>query len=150
MQQPREHWTGQPSHPHVDFEMSLRPLAGPGRQRRPLRKSDARYSEPSPRREPEPSPGPLPLHLLGPLSRSFSQDHYVPDQGDVVYYQKDPDFWCARPATASTAACTINHAEYSELGHPSADHGLRSSDGCFEFWQHAHSSINKRMSAWLR
>jgi len=50
-----------------------------------------------PRREPEPSPGPLPVHLLGPLARSFSQDHYVPDSGDVVYYQKDPNFWCARP-----------------------------------------------------
>ncbi len=45
------------------------------------------------RREPEPSPGPLPVHLLGPLARSFSQDHYVPDSGDVVYYQKDPKFW---------------------------------------------------------
>ena len=44
-------------------------------------------------REPEPSPGPLPVHLLGPLARSFSQDHYVADTGDVVFYQKDPNFW---------------------------------------------------------
>eukprot|EP00898_Chlorokybus_atmophyticus_P005317 jgi/Chlat1/5787/Chrsp387S09019 len=41
-------------------------------------------------REPKPSSGPLPLHLLQPLVRSFSEDHYVNDHGDVVYYKKDP------------------------------------------------------------
>ena len=44
-------------------------------------------------REPEPSKGPIPFHLVKALSRSFSQDHFVDDTGDVVYYQKDPNFW---------------------------------------------------------
>ena len=43
-------------------------------------------------REPAPSPGPLPTHLLQPLIRSFQEDHYVEDTGDVVFYKKDPDF----------------------------------------------------------
>ena len=34
--------------------------------------------------------GPIPFHLLGILIRSFKQDHYVSDTGDVVYYQADP------------------------------------------------------------
>ncbi|TQD76001.1 hypothetical protein C1H46_038488 [Malus baccata] len=41
-------------------------------------------------REPKKS-GPLPLHLLGVLVRSFKQDHYVSDTGDVVYYQTDKE-----------------------------------------------------------
>jgi len=41
-------------------------------------------------REPEPSPGPLPTHLIGPLVRSFGKDHYVDDEGDIVFYKKDP------------------------------------------------------------
>jgi omega-3 fatty acid desaturase (delta-15 desaturase) len=40
-------------------------------------------------REPKKS-GPLPFHLIGNLIRSWKQDHYVPDTGDVVYYQTDP------------------------------------------------------------
>jgi acyl-lipid omega-3 desaturase len=44
-------------------------------------------------REPEPSKGPLPLHLIKPLVRSFSEDHFVEDDGDIVFYQKDPAFW---------------------------------------------------------
>ena len=45
------------------------------------------------RREPEASKGPIPFHLVSALVRSFSQDHFVDDTGDVVYYQKDPNFW---------------------------------------------------------
>ena len=41
-------------------------------------------------REPEPSPGPLPTHLIDPLVRSFGKDHYVDDEGDIVFYKKDP------------------------------------------------------------
>nr|ACD03846.1 omega-3 fatty acid desaturase [Lobosphaera incisa]AGZ87952.1 plastid omega-3 fatty acid desaturase [Lobosphaera incisa H4301]ART29444.1 omega-3 fatty acid desaturase [Lobosphaera incisa] len=41
-------------------------------------------------REPEPSPGPIPTHLFKPLMRSFAQDHYVEDEGDIVYYKTDP------------------------------------------------------------
>ncbi|XP_054783712.1 omega-3 fatty acid desaturase, chloroplastic-like isoform X2 [Prosopis cineraria] len=40
-------------------------------------------------REPKKS-GPLPFHLIGELIRSLKKDHYVPDHGDVVYYQIDP------------------------------------------------------------
>lgn len=39
-------------------------------------------------REPMKSPGPLPTHLVEPLIRSFTNDHYVADSGDIVYYQK--------------------------------------------------------------
>ena len=45
------------------------------------------------RREPEVSAGPIPFHLVKSLARSFSEDHFVSDSGDVVYYQKDPNFW---------------------------------------------------------
>jgi hypothetical protein len=38
----------------------------------------------------EPSPGPFPTHLIEPLVRSFNSDHYVEDEGDIVYYKKDP------------------------------------------------------------
>ncbi len=40
-------------------------------------------------REPTKS-GPLPIHLLEPLIRSFQEDHFVADEGDIVFYQKDP------------------------------------------------------------
>lgn len=43
-------------------------------------------------RIPEKSKGPIPVHLLQHLARSFQQDHFVDDTGDVVYYQKDPNF----------------------------------------------------------
>lgn len=39
-------------------------------------------------REPEKSKGPLPLHLWKPLSESFKNDHYVDDDGEVVFYKK--------------------------------------------------------------
>ena len=41
-------------------------------------------------REPQKSPGPIPVHLLQPLARSFKQDHYVEDKGDIVFYKQDP------------------------------------------------------------
>lgn len=41
-------------------------------------------------REPERSPGPIPTHLFKPLVRSFQNDHYVADTGDIVFYQRDP------------------------------------------------------------
>ncbi|KAF8394908.1 hypothetical protein HHK36_018847 [Tetracentron sinense] len=37
--------------------------------------------------------GPLPFHLIGNLTRSMKQDHYVSDTGDVVYYQTDPQLY---------------------------------------------------------
>nr|QFR98376.1 FAD3-4 [Arachis hypogaea] len=40
-------------------------------------------------REPEKS-GPLPSHLIKYLLQSIGQDHYVSDNGDIVYYQSDP------------------------------------------------------------
>nr|WDA53421.1 omega-3 fatty acid desaturase [Erycina pusilla] len=43
-------------------------------------------------REPEKS-APLPFHLLGILLRSLSCDHYVSDNGDVVYYEMDSELW---------------------------------------------------------
>ncbi|MED6127797.1 fatty acid desaturase (DSD1), partial [Stylosanthes scabra] len=39
-------------------------------------------------REPEKS-GPLPFHLIKYLLQSIGQDHYVSDNGDIVYYQTD-------------------------------------------------------------
>ncbi|KAK9835841.1 hypothetical protein WJX74_009196 [Apatococcus lobatus] len=47
-------------------------------------------------REPTKSKGPIPFHLLEPLKRSFAQDHYVDNTGDVVYYKADEqmsDVW---------------------------------------------------------
>jgi omega-3 fatty acid desaturase (delta-15 desaturase) len=41
-------------------------------------------------REPVKSPGPIPTHLIEPLVRSFRNDHYVDDSGDIVYYKADP------------------------------------------------------------
>ena len=40
-------------------------------------------------RDVQPSPGPLPTHLIEPLVRSFKEDHYVEDEGDIVFYKKD-------------------------------------------------------------
>ena len=40
-------------------------------------------------REPKKS-GLIPVHLLEPLVRSFREDHYVDDTGDVVFYKADP------------------------------------------------------------
>eukprot|EP00249_Psilotum_nudum_P007847 c20865_g1_i2 orf=272-1615(+) len=39
-------------------------------------------------REPKKS-GPFPIHLLKPLLQSLSQDHYVKDEGEVLFYQTD-------------------------------------------------------------
>ena len=39
-------------------------------------------------RDVEPAPGLLPTHLIEPLVRSFNNDHYVDDEGDIVYYKK--------------------------------------------------------------
>lgn len=43
-------------------------------------------------REPDKS-GPLPLHLLEILAKSIKKDHYVSDEGDVVYYKADPNLF---------------------------------------------------------
>lgn len=51
-------------------------------------------------RTPAKSPGPIPTHLLEPLVRSFRNDHYVEDSGDIVFYKRDPSFGAARPAAA--------------------------------------------------
>ncbi|KMZ75477.1 omega-3 fatty acid desaturase [Zostera marina] len=40
-------------------------------------------------REPEKS-GPLPIHLYNVLEKSLRNDHFVSDDGDIVYYQTDP------------------------------------------------------------
>jgi omega-3 fatty acid desaturase (delta-15 desaturase) len=42
-------------------------------------------------RDPKKS-GPIPVHLLDSLIRSLKEDHFVSDEGDVVYYQSDPTF----------------------------------------------------------
>ena len=39
-------------------------------------------------RKVEPSPGIFPTHLVEPLVRSFQNDHYVEDEGDIVFYKK--------------------------------------------------------------
>ena len=43
-------------------------------------------------REPLPAKGPLPAQLVEPLVRSFTEDHYVESQGNVVFYKQDPTF----------------------------------------------------------
>ena len=43
-------------------------------------------------REPERSAGLFPSHLVEPLVRSFKEDHFVEDTGDVVFYKRDPNF----------------------------------------------------------
>jgi len=52
-------------------------------------------------REPMKSPGPIPTHLVEPLVRSFKQDHFVADSGDIVYYQQDPKL-AGKEAAASS------------------------------------------------
>lgn len=51
-------------------------------------------------RTPAKSPGPIPTHLLEPLVRSFRNDHYVEDTGDIVFYKRDPAFGAAQAAPA--------------------------------------------------
>ncbi|KAK9811503.1 hypothetical protein WJX72_004946 [[Myrmecia] bisecta] len=53
-------------------------------------------------RDVEPSPGPLPTHLIEPLVRSFKTDHYVEDEGDIVYYKRDPKLTFINAATPGT------------------------------------------------
>lgn len=43
-------------------------------------------------REPKKS-GPIPLHLIESLVRSITEDHYVDDSGEIVYYQTDPELF---------------------------------------------------------
>ncbi|KAF3532644.1 hypothetical protein DY000_02043450 [Brassica cretica] len=43
-------------------------------------------------REPDKS-GRLPLHLLRILAKGMKEDHYVRDEGDVVYYKADPNLY---------------------------------------------------------
>ncbi|CAM6088352.1 unnamed protein product [Calypogeia fissa] len=40
-------------------------------------------------REPAKSRGPFPMHLIPTLLKSFQEDHYVKDQGDIVSYTSD-------------------------------------------------------------
>lgn len=40
-------------------------------------------------REPKKS-GIIPFHLIGNLVRSMMKDHFVSDNGEIVYYQTDP------------------------------------------------------------
>eukprot|EP00775_Hariotina_reticulata_P001283 gene1283-1626_t len=42
-------------------------------------------------RPPKRSPGPLPLHLVPILAKSFKQDRFVGDHGDVVFYTNPED-----------------------------------------------------------
>lgn len=42
-------------------------------------------------REPTKSKDGLPTHLFSNLFRSFKNDHFVSDQGDMVFYQKGHD-----------------------------------------------------------
>ena len=66
---------------------------------RPLTRSNPPSPPPPPpRRSPyyrEPVPCPahgVPTQLVEPLLRSFREDHYVEDAGEVVFYQQDPSF----------------------------------------------------------
>jgi hypothetical protein len=44
-------------------------------------------------REPVPCPPHgVPVQLYAPLKRSFGEDHFVADSGDIVFYEKDPKF----------------------------------------------------------
>ncbi|GBF89180.1 omega-3 fatty acid desaturase [Raphidocelis subcapitata] len=44
-------------------------------------------------REPVPCPPHgIPTQLAEPLVRSFNEDHWVPDEGTVVFYNRDPEF----------------------------------------------------------
>lgn len=60
-------------------------------------------------REPTPSPGPLPLHLIKPLARSFARDRWVPDHGDVVFYQCEADAAADAAAAASPSQKPKSH-----------------------------------------
>lgn len=46
-------------------------------------------------REPRKS-GPIPLHLVPALLKSLGRDHYVSDNGDIVYYQTDDELFPAK------------------------------------------------------
>ncbi|XP_044482722.1 omega-3 fatty acid desaturase, endoplasmic reticulum-like isoform X2 [Mangifera indica] len=43
-------------------------------------------------REPQKS-GPIPFHLMKSLVRSLSQDHFVSDFGEIVYYETEPSLY---------------------------------------------------------
>lgn len=43
-------------------------------------------------REPKKS-GPIPFHLMKSLVRSLSQDHFVSDTGEIVYYEAEPNLY---------------------------------------------------------
>ncbi|KIY95929.1 omega-3 fatty acid desaturase (delta-15desaturase) [Monoraphidium neglectum] len=65
-----------PQIPHyhlVDATEAVKPVLGPY------------YREPVPC-----APHGVPLHLIEPLKRSFGEDHFVADEGEVVFYQQDP------------------------------------------------------------
>ncbi len=42
-------------------------------------------------REPVKSQGWFPTHLVEPLIRSFKEDHYVADTGNIVFYEQSPE-----------------------------------------------------------
>ncbi|XP_042040647.1 omega-3 fatty acid desaturase, endoplasmic reticulum-like [Salvia splendens] len=46
-------------------------------------------------REPRKS-GPVPFHLIPTLLKSLSRDHYVSDNGDIVYYQTDAQLFSSK------------------------------------------------------
>ena len=58
-------------------------------------------------REPKKS-GPIPFHLWETFSAAQARDHYVPDTGDVVFYQVRPALWkgpgCSRSRRRPPAA----------------------------------------------
>ncbi|GLT64361.1 hypothetical protein SLA2020_368610 [Shorea laevis] len=51
-------------------------------------------------REPKKS-GPIPFYLLNTLLRSFKEDHFVSDIGDIVYYETDKDLYKFYKSTKS-------------------------------------------------
>ncbi|KAJ9521241.1 hypothetical protein QJQ45_022979 [Haematococcus lacustris] len=65
-------------------------------------------------REPQPSPGWFPSHLIGPLVRSFSTDHYVADTGNVVFYESDPAL--AGGVSSSARASNVVLMKWSHEG----------------------------------
>lgn len=54
-------------------------------------------------REPMKSPGPFPTHLVEPLVRSFNDDHFVSDTGDIVFYRE----WLGPLSFVRDACCRV-------------------------------------------
>lgn len=68
--------------------------------------SNSNPSRSTPTAYPKPLPCRFPTHLIEPLVRSFKNDHYVDDTGDIVFYKRDPAF--PRGSKGAAAAAELN------------------------------------------